>query len=286
MVQDDLSLSRYIASTREVPPLSREEEHELALKVKGTGDARATEKLVKASLRYVVAIALTYRRYGLRLADLIAEGNVGLVTAVRKFDPERGTRFVTYAAYWIRAFMLNHVIKSWSMVGTGSGPLRSRMFFRLRRERARVTNLYHEGEQALETLAERIGTTSDKLEEMLHRLDAHDVSLDQQSLQDGRGTAVDMLPDPHEPQDEVVLSHELESLLGGRVRGAVERLDPRERYIVERRMMADEEMSLAEIGRQLGVSRERARQLEARAKKKLRKCLGDLGKVEDLTSIS
>lgn len=286
MVQDDLSLSRYIASTREVPPLSREEEHELALKVRDTNDPRATDKLVKASLRYVVAIALTYRRYGLRLGDLVAEGNVGLVTAVRKFDPDRGTRFVTYAAYWIRAFMLNFVIKSWSMVGTGSGPLRSRLFFRLRRERARVTNLYPEGELALENLAERIGITTEKLGEMLQRLDAHDVSLDQLSLQDGHATAVDLLPDPREPQDETVQSHEVAALLGGRVRGAVDRLDTRERYIVERRMMADEEMSLAEIGRQLGVSRERARQLEARAKKKLRKSLGDLGKVEDLVSVS
>ena len=274
--QADLSLSSYITRVKEIPALTREEEHELALLVRAHDDAAAAEKLVHANLRYVVAIAITYRRYDLRLGDLIAEGNVGLVTAVRKFDPDKGTRFVTYAAYWIRALILNFVIRSWSLVGSGSGPLRSKMFFRLRRERARMSNLSSENGEAMEHLATQLGMTSLKLEGMMQRLENRDVSLDQLVYADGKTAGVDLLLDPGEPQDEIVLARERESLLDGRVRGAMQYLDARERYIVEQRMMSEDEMSLAEIGRRLGVSRERARQLEARAKKKLRKCLGDL----------
>lgn len=276
----DMPLSRYIARVKDIPTLSREDEHELALRVRDHQDPVAAEKLIQANLRYVVAIAITYRRYDLRLADLIAEGNVGLVTAVRKFDPDKGTRFVTYAAYWIRAFILNYVIKSWSLVGSGSGPLRSKMFFRLRRERARIANLVNESEDAMETLANQLGTTTTKLEEMMQRLESRDVSLDQAVFSDSKVTGLDLLEDTAQSQDDVVFNHERENLLDGRVRTAMEALDARERYIVEQRMMADDEMSLAEIGRRLGVSRERARQLEARAKKKLRKSLADLEPAE------
>ncbi len=273
----DQALSRYISRVKEIPTLTREEEHELALRVRDHADPEAIERLVRANMRYVVAIAVTYRRYDLRLGDLVSEGNVGLVTAVKKFDPDKGTRFVTYAAYWIRAFILNYVIKSWSLVGSGSGPLRSKVFFRLRRERARMAGMAHEAEAAMAELAQQLGTTSERLEEMMRRLESRDVSLDAEVYGDGKVTGLDLLEDATAPQDERVDAAMRERMLDGRVRTAIESLDKRERYIVEQRMMADEEMSLAEIGRRLGVSRERARQLEARAKKKLRKTLGDLG---------
>jgi len=233
---------------------------------------------VHANLRYAVAIALTYRRYDLRLADLVSEGNVGLVTAVKKFDPDKGTRFVTYAAYWIRAFILNHVIKSWSMVGSGSGPLRSKMFFRLRREKARIGQMAEEAQGALDALARELGLTPDRLAEMMQRLDARDASLDVPAFPDSKQTALDLLEDPGAPQDERLSDVREGAMLDVRVKGAMAALDVRERYIVEQRMMSDDEMSLAEIGRRLGVSRERARQLEARAKKKLQKSLADLKK--------
>lgn len=279
--EGDLALSRYIARVKDIPTLSREDEHDLALRVRDHQDPVAAEKLVQANLRYVAAIAITYRRYDLRLADLVAEGNVGLVTAVRKFDPDKGTRFVTYAAYWIRAFILNYVIKSWSLVGSGSGPLRSKMFFRLRRERARMANMSSETSGAMEVLAGQLGTTTERLEAMMQRLESRDVSLDTAVYADGKVTGMDLLEDNAAPQDEVVNARQRESLLDGRVKVAMNTLDARERYIVEQRMMADDEMSLAEIGRRLGVSRERARQLEARAKKKLRKTLADLEPVEE-----
>lgn len=279
MRESDQALSSYIAKVKAFPTLTREEEHELAVRWRDHQDAEAGEKLIRANMRYVTAIALTYRRYGLRLADLIAEGNVGLVTALRKFDPDKGTRFVTYAAYWIRAYILNYVIRSWSLVGPGSGPLRSKLFFQLRRERARIANLISEKEEAMGQLAEKLGTTVEKLTPMMQRLEARDISLDQQVYADSDQTKLDLLESPTLPQDELFERREREQLIGGRVREALQALDARERYIVEQRILADEELSLAEIGRRLGVSRERARQLEARAKKKLRKTLADLEEV-------
>lgn len=272
----DSGLVHYIQRVKGLPALSREEEHELALRVRDHADEAAVEALVRANLKYVVAIAVTYRRYDLRLADLVAEGNVGLVTAVKKFDPDKGTRFVTYASYWIRALILNAVIKNWSLVGGGAGALRSKLFFRLRRERARMSNLVQAREEALDALAEQLGVSSERLEGMLQRLEGRDVSLDAPVFDDGHATGLDLLEDTTAPQDDVVTARAQEQFLGDRVRDAMASLDARERYIVEQRMMADEELSLAEIGRRLGVSRERARQLETRAAKKLRKRLADV----------
>jgi RNA polymerase sigma-32 factor len=266
------AVSRYITLVKEIPELTREQEVELANQWMKDGDHDAATKLVNANLRYVVAISLTYRRYGLALGDLIAEGNFGIVHALRKFDPSRGTRFVTYAAYWIRAYILNFVIRSWSLVGVGSGPLRSKLFFRLRRERARIASLVGEGDAGTALLAERFGAPAEKVLSMARRLEARDLSLDTKVFDDGQTMLVDTLESTAQSQEERFSATEERQQLRDRLRDAVEALDPRERYIVEARMMADEEdeLSLAEIGRRLGVSRERARQLESRVKKKLR----------------
>jgi RNA polymerase sigma-32 factor len=269
------SLSNYIARVQRIKPLAREEEHELAVRVRDSNDPVAARRLIEANLRYVVAIALSYRRYGVRLGDLISEGNVGLMTALRKFDPERGTRFVTYAAHWIRAYVLDYVIRGWSIVGVGAGPLRSKVFFRLRREKAKIMAQAGDSEEATEQLAEKFGTTTEKITAFAQRLEARDVSLDTKVFDDGAATVLDTLPSVLPSQEDAFLREERANEIHACVREAVEELDPRERYIVEVRMMADgaDELSLAEIGRRLGVSRERARQLEARAKLKLRRRL-------------
>ncbi len=271
-IESNSSVSRYISYVRDIEQLSREEESEVARQWLAEGDHNAADLLIRANLRYVVAIALTYRRYGLPLADLIAEGNFGLVHAVSKFNPERGTRFVTYAAYWIRAYMLNYVIRSWSMVGVGSGPLRSKLFFRLRRERARIANLVGDNEEATRILAERFGESQDKIRSLANRLEARDVSLDARVFDDGSVAMLDTLESDEPNQEDTVVHQQAHDRIKESLRDALGELDPRERFIVEVRMMADADdaLSLAEIGRRLGVSRERARQLEARAKKKLR----------------
>ena len=274
-MQSSASLDRYIQQVRAIPKLSREAEHELALRA-GEGDQAATDRLVEANLRYVVAIALQYRRYGVTLGDLIAEGSVGLVTAVRKFDPHRGTRFVTYAGYWIRAFVLEAVVRSSTMIGAGSGPFRSKLFFRLRRERARLSNVIADPEELIATLASDFDTTPAKMTELLRRLDQREISLDAPAYHDSDSTLVEMLPSTAEPQDQAVARERRQSGIQLRLAGALSVLDDRERLIVEKRILSDDSASLASLGRELGVSRERARQLEARAKKKLAEELRDL----------
>lgn len=263
------SVSRYIDAVRRIPLLTREEEHEIAVKAQA-GDEEAAHALSRANLRFVVAVALRFRRYGIPISDLVAEGNLGLAIAARKFDPSRGTRFVTYASYWIRALILDLVVRSSTMVGAGSGPLRSKIFFRLRRERAKLGNEALEPGERLARLAESFGTTEEKMAEMLTRLDARDVSLDQPAFTDASHSLLDTIEGGMSSPEADTLEHEAEERRRTGVAGALAILDPRERYILERRYMGDEEVSLAEIGRTLGVSRERARQLEARAKEKLR----------------
>lgn len=270
------SLTAYAGQLAHFSPLSRDRERELALRWRNERDPGAADELVKAHLRYVVATAIKFRRYGIPLDELIAEGSFGVVHALGKFDPDRGTRFVTYAAYWIRAYILNYVLRSWSLVGSGAGALRSKNFFRLRRERARVFNLFTDEADAEAELAKRLEVPVPQLKSMLERLDTRDVSLDSQVFDGSSSRLVDTLVSEDRDQESSLLDDQTRDHRAAAVRSAVVKLDERERFIVERRMMADrdDELSLAEIGRRLGVSRERARQLEVRAKGKLRALLG------------
>jgi RNA polymerase sigma-32 factor len=257
-------------SARDTRGLTREQELALATRWQKHGDRSAAEALVRAHLELVATVARKYRRYAIRQDELVSEGNLGVVRALQKFDPERGLRFATYAVYWIRSCILDHIIKSWSLVGGGSGPLRSKVFFKLRRESIRAANFLGEGEAANSFVAERLGITTTRLASMTQRLDARDVSLDIPMAGDSVNL-VERLPAPDNQELELSRAQVEPSVLVA-VRAAVSGLDPRERYIAEHRFLADsaDEMSLAEVGRRLGISRERARQIEARTKRKLR----------------
>lgn len=268
----DASLDRYIQRARAIPRLSREAEHDLAVAAR-RGDQAAVTQLVEANLRFSIAIALQYRRYNIPISELIAEGNVGLMTAVQKFDPERGTRFVTYAGYWIRAFVLEAVVKSGRSVGGGTGALRSKLFFRLRRERARAANVAGSYDDQQTLLAERFGVSEQRMGEMLKQLDSRDVSLDSAPFPDSRATLLDTLVNDAPSQEHDLIENESRTRIEHSLADALNHLDKRERFIIEQRVMGDDELSLAELGRKLGVSRERARQLESRAKRKLREQL-------------
>jgi len=215
------SLARYMAHVQTIARLSREEEHDLAVRVHEQDDRAAAAKLVEANLRYVVAIALSYRRYGLRMSDLISEGNVGLMTALKKFDPSRGTRFVTYAAHWIRALILDHVIRAWSIVGVGSGPLRSKVFFRLRREKAKIMASTNDIDEANEQLAEKFGTTPEKIHALGQRLESRDLSLDATVREDGVSTVLDGMASPLPSQEDRFLAQERAGELSTSVRDAI-----------------------------------------------------------------
>jgi RNA polymerase sigma-32 factor len=273
------SLSRYLRKVRDARRLDRDEELALVRRYQEHGDLEARRTLLTANLRAVAAIAIKYRRYGVPLDELVAEGNFALVHALAKFDPNRGTRFMTYAAFWVRAHVLNHVIGSFSMVGAGSGVLRTKLFFKLRRERTKILNLVGEGERADLLLAQSLGLGVDTVRSIVRRLEARDVSIDA-SVNEGLAPLLERLVSPEPSFEDVLANLELSGQLKSTVEHAFAGLDARERFIAEKRLLADEEdqPSLAEIGRRLGVSRERARQLETRAKRKLRPGLEPLAR--------
>ena len=190
--EEDAGFTAYLASIQKYEPLEREEELRLARRWLRRKDRDAADQLVRANLRFVVKIAMQYRGYGLKVSDLVEEGNIGLCEAVRRFDPSRNLRFMTYAAYWIRAFVLAHVLKQWSMVGVGTGPLQSKLFFRMSRERARITTaLGAESTPSAveERLAEKFGTSVERIRDMTGRLESKDSSLDAGRVQGRRGDA-------------------------------------------------------------------------------------------------
>ncbi|MBX7193530.1 MAG: sigma-70 family RNA polymerase sigma factor [Sandaracinaceae bacterium] len=272
---DDRGLSRYIERVRQIPLLDREQEHEIAVRA-ASGDEAAREQLVRANLRFVVSMAVQHQRRGVRLGDLIAEGNIGLTVAAKKFDPARGVRFVTYAGFWIRAYILDLVVRSAAVVGAGSGPMRSKVYFRLRRERARLAQASIDGAERTKILADKLGVSEEKMEHMLQHLDLRSVSLDAPLPTQTGATLLDMMQTDELDPEHRLVEEQTTSRAHARLHEALASLDPRERYIVEQRFMNDEEASLADLGRSLGVSRERARQLEVRARGKLRAQLRDL----------
>lgn len=261
-------LDRYMSRVNSYPRLDRARELDLARRFRENGDRAAADELARSHLRYALAVALKYRGYGLPVLELVAEGNAGIAVALTRFDPDRGLRFVTYASYWIRACIIDYILRFKSIVGGGLGALRSRTFFTLRRERARLMSRLGDREEAERQLAERMNVSREQLAGMLHRLDSHDLSLD--SVEMERAPA--LMPATTEGQDDLLDDRVRQSRVQAAVREAVSELDARDRFIAEHRLMAmpEDELSLAEVGRRLGVSRERARQLEARTKRRLR----------------
>jgi RNA polymerase sigma-32 factor len=265
----------YLSQLQRYEPLDRETERRLARRWARQHDLDAAHQLVRANLRFVVKIANGYRNYGLRVADLVEEGNVGLLEALKRFDPDRGLRFMTYAAYWVRAYILSHVLKQRYMVGVGTGPMQSKLFFRLACERARLASSLGEDENLDGRLAETFGTTEERIRAMSGRMGARDVSLDASLDADGTRRGLDLLVGDTDTESECA-DAERDRLVRQRVSAAMHGFSARERYIVNHRLLTDDKQTLAQIGRKLGVSRERVRQLEERVKGRLARVLADL----------
>lgn len=276
VVQDsDAGFRRYLAAIERFPRLDRKTELKLARRCRRR-DPAAAEALVQSHLRSVVQIASRYRGYGIRFSDLVEEGNLGLLEALRRFEPRRGLRFMTYASYWVRAYILSHVLKHWSIVGIGTGPLQSRLFFRLQGARARIESSLGDRVDDLDgRLADTLSTSEEQVRHMAGRLGGRDASLDARLYADGDTTLGDRLVDESSDQEEHAGRTEREELVRALVAKVWDRLDWRERVILTERIMPQsEEQTLAALGRRLGVSRERVRQLEDRVKDKLRRALG------------
>lgn len=268
------NLQAHIDQVLAAPRMSRREERTLMCRWKKRDDDEARDRIVESHMRFVVAIALGYRNYPISMDDLISEGSMGLMVALTKFDPSRGTRFVTYASFWIRAYILDLIIRSWHSGKHGSGPFTSKVFFKLRRERARLYSRFGDQRAGRRELARCMGLSEDSLQGMLDMIDAAEVSLDQPLTGEQGVTMKELIVDSRRGPEEETAALEVRARIGRLVRQALETLDERERYVIRERMLAPRRRTLAKIGRELGVSRERARQLEARARRKLRERLG------------
>ena len=210
-VHEEPGLLRYVEEVERLPVLGKEEELELARRYRADGDERAGALLIRGHLRSVVKLAQRFRGYGIYLSDLVSEGNVGLLEAARRFEPARGLRFLTYARYWVRAYMLSHVLKHWSIVDIGTTALQSKMFFRLQSERARLLNEVGEDDGSIDRrLAERFSTSEDAVRSSLERLRGRDASLDAPLVADGTVTLLDTLAGAPE-QEERFAAAELSS---------------------------------------------------------------------------
>jgi RNA polymerase sigma-32 factor len=277
MTQDS-TIDRYVAEINKYPLLSREQEVALAEQFRKGGDVEAAHKLVVSNLRFVVKIAHEYRGYSLKLLDLIQEGNIGLMMAVKKFDASKGYRLISYAVWWIRAYIQNFIMRSWSLVKLGTTQAQRKLFFKLRSERERADRAAGEGATATTSdLATRLDVGETDVVDMEARLSARDFSLDVE-LQDGaRQTHMDLLSSDAASQEDRVAEMEERQLLRGKVYEAMEHLNEKERYIVENRLMADEPKTLQEIGQHFQISRERARQIEGNVIRKIRVALVESG---------
>jgi RNA polymerase sigma-32 factor len=274
------TLDQYLREINRVPLLTVEEERRLARQFRDEGDKRAGHRLVEANLRFVVKVAFEYRSYGLRMADLIQEGNIGLMKAVQKFDPDKEIRLISYAVWWIRAYIQNHILKSWSLVKIGTTQAQRKLFFSLARTRHEIERLSpgqgldHEGID-VNLVAKKLRVRPSDVVEMQQRMEGRDLSLDA-PVADGTSTHLEFTPGDGDPQDEELARAEEDAIVQRRVTEAMGRLDPRERHIVEARIMGDGKETLRDLGQHFGFSRERARQLEIRALEKLRRDLQPL----------
>jgi RNA polymerase sigma-32 factor len=272
-ISEEPGFQAYVDAVERMPRLEREDELELARRWREDGDRAAADALVEAHLHSVVKLAQKFRGYGIYLSDLVAEGNLGLLEAVRRFEPERGLRFLTYARYWVRAYMLAHVLKHWSIVDLGTTALQSKMFFKLQSEHARlIGELGDEDDSITRRLASRFDTSEDNVRVSLQRLRRRDASLDAQVAPDGGLTFLDLLEAEGLDQEEQTAANEMSGLVREAIGELWPSLDERERLILGQRLLREEpdEVTLADLGRELGVTRERVRQIEVGLKRKLR----------------
>ena len=266
------SLPMYLSEINRYPLLTAEEEQALARRYQ-KGDLQAGHRLVTANLRFVVKVSYEYRSYGIRMADLIQEGNIGLMKAVQKFDPDKGIRLISYAVWWIRAYIQNYILKSWSLVKLGTTQAQRKLFFSLARTRRELEKLNGGADGTLanvEEIARRLHVKPSEVREMEQRMGGRDLSLDAPMGDDGGNTHVDFVVSEGISQDDEVADKEEAGMVSTRVQTALRRLDPRERFIIEQRVMNERPMTLKELGEHFGFSRERARQLEIRSKEKLK----------------
>jgi RNA polymerase sigma-32 factor len=276
-------LQRYLAEIRRFPLLSREEEHRLAVEYKEYGNVEAAYKLVTANLRLVVMIAREYQKAFKTLLDLIQEGNMGLMEAVKNFDPYRGVRFPSYAVWWIRAYMIRYIMNDWRMVKIGTTQAQRKLFFNLQKEKEKIEK---EGlTPGPKLLAQRLNVKEDEVVEMEQRLASRDLSVDV-PIGDDEATLLHFLPDDKQSPEEQFADTQFRDILRAKMAAFAKNLKDKELVIYQERLLNEEPLTLREIGEKYGISRERVRQIEERLKKKLKTYLSkELKDVRDLANL-
>ena len=265
------ALGAYLAEIRKYAILSREEEHELALRYHETGDSEAAMRLITSNLRLVVMVAREYQRAIHNLLDLIQEGNVGLLEAVKQFDPHRGVRLPSYAVWWIRAYVIRYVMNNFRLVKVGTTQAQRRLFFNLQKEKVR---LEREGfTPTAKLIAENLGVKEKEVIEMDLRMGASEVSADTPLGPDTDTTIIDLLPQDSATAEDEVADREFYSLMKTKLGEFQDTLEGREYEIFTERLLAEDPLTLQELGERYGVSRERVRQIEEGLRKRLREFL-------------
>jgi RNA polymerase sigma-32 factor len=269
------NLSRYLQEIRKFPMLGPEEEYALAKRYQDTGDWEAAHRLVTSHLRLVAKIAMGYRGYGLPIGELISEGNVGMMQAVRRFDPDRGFRLATYAMWWIRAAIQEYILHSWSLVKMGTTAAQKKLFFNLRKLKGQMQAI-EEGDLSPENvrkIAEELEVAEADVISMNRRLASPDHSLNAPVRIDGEGEWQDWLVDESDDQETELAEREELSKRRVLLGQALKTLNQRERHILTERRLRDNPVTLEDLSQQYGISRERVRQIEVRAFEKLQKSM-------------
>jgi len=264
------SLESYLVQINQFPLLTQEEEFQLAVRYRKYNDLEAAQKLITANLRFVVKVAFEYKSYGVKLPDLIQEGNIGLMMAVKKFNPYKGYRFISYAIWWIRAYIQNFIIKSWSLVKIGTTQAQKKLFYKIGKVRKALESGGNT-EKKYEYLAKDLDVAKSDIIEMEQRMSSRDLSLDTPFDEGHELTHLDLLQEDSLNQEEALAREEEKKIREREVVNAMKRLNEKEVYVIKNRIMADSPLTLQEIGDHLRLSRERVRQIESEALKKLRK---------------
>jgi RNA polymerase sigma-32 factor len=267
------SLTLYLSEINRFPLLSADEERHLAFRFRDEGDLQAAHALITANLRFVVKVAGEYRSYGMKMLDLIQEGNIGLMMAVRKFDPAKGVRLISYAVWWIRAYIQNHIISAWSLLKIGTTQAQRKLFFKLNQAKQAIISMT--GESDLHSAALTLDVKDVEAQEMEQRLRG-ELSLDVEMFEGEGGTFLESLPDLRQNQEELLAEHQEATILERGVAGALQNLNEKERFVIERRVAAENPMTLQEIADHFSISRERVRQIEDGALKKMKRLLTPL----------
>ncbi len=269
----------YLEEIKRYPLLSREEERELAIRYREKDDIEAGYKLITANLRLVVKIAMDFQRYWMQnLMDLIQEGNVGLMQAVKKFDPYRGYKFSYYASFWIKAYIIKFIMDNWKLVKIGTTQAQRKLFFNLRKEKEQLEAQGIEASPKL--LSNRLDVKESEIIEMDQRLNSWEISLDSPLKEDSEDTHKSFLPSDDLPVDDQIADREAKAILHDKLLLFRSQLKGKEAVIFDKRLLTEEPMTLQEIGDKFGISRERVRQIESRLKKKLKAYLEE--EIEDI----